>query len=47
MIKLANIFYFIAELLKPVSEILAKAQPAFKKMGEANKVDKFIGDLEK
>jgi len=47
MIKLANILYFLSELLKPVSTLLAKAQPAYNSMLEANKKDKYIGDIDK
>lgn len=45
MIKFANILFFLSELLKPVSNILAKAQPAYKDMVEANKKEKYIGDF--
>jgi len=46
VIKIANILYFLSELLKPVSTLLAKAQPAYNSMLEANKKDKYIGDLD-
>jgi len=47
MVKFANIVFFIGDLLKGIASVLGRSLPSYKAMQHANKVEKFIEELDK